>query len=267
MNRIYLLLVLAHWAGCSTATDKLHPSDAVVDAGQVPPLELTSDLCDDPSKLALLMDSMSRGDSSPSYGKVNAEQVLRMIEAPTDGPFYMVNLIRYRDQAKYPDGRETDLTGRQANALYSPVEFITAIGAQIVFVGEVSSTTTGAEGAWDVVAIVKYPCPLAFFAMLAHPEFQARSVHKEAGVEETIVMVTHRQSLEETEPTESPFPATADDPAFDWVRVNRFRAQAQYPDDAMQPDRTGKEAITMAICWGRLPLAQAAMMSSKTGTG
>jgi len=187
MKRMLLLAVLAQWVGCSNTKDEVSPPDTssdspIVDAGNAPPLELTPDLCDDPSKLALLMDAMSAGGDGPSFGEVNTEQVLRMTKAPTEGPFYMVNLIRYRDQAQYADGRATELTGREANALYSPIEFITAIGAQIVFVGEVASTTTGAEGAWDDVAIVEYPCPLAFFAMAAHPEFQARSEHKEAGV-------------------------------------------------------------------------------------
>ncbi len=252
MKRILLLIVLVQWVGCSNTKDEVSPPDAasdspIADAAKPPPLELTPDLCDDPSNLALLMDSMSSGDSSPSFGEVNTEQVLRMIEAPTEGPFYMVNLIRYREQAQYADGRATNLTGREANALYSPIEFITAIGARIVFVGEVASTTTGAAGVWDDVAIVEYPCPLAFFAMAAHPEFQARSEHKKAGVEATIVMVTHRQPLEDVEPAESPFPATADDPAFEWVRVNRYREQAQYSEDANEPSRTGQEAMDLYI--------------------
>jgi len=247
MKRIVWLVVMVVLCGCSNTGDTENISDLAdsdtVDAVNTPPLELTPDLCDDPNNLALLMDSLNSGDSNPSFGTVNTEQVLRMTEAPTEGPFYMVNLIRYREQARYADGRATDLTGREADALYSPIEFITAIGAKIVFVGDVSSTTTGAEGAWDDVAIVEYPCPLAFFAMAAHPEFQARSVHKEAGVEATIVMVTHRQPLEETEPVDPLFPATADDPAFEWVRVNRYRLPTRYPEDANEPSRTGQEAM------------------------
>ena len=49
----------------------------------------------------------------------------------------MVNLIKYREWAVYADGRETDLTGREANALYNPVEFLSAIGARVVFSTEV----------------------------------------------------------------------------------------------------------------------------------
>ncbi|MDP6946999.1 MAG: hypothetical protein QF464_22810, partial [Myxococcota bacterium] len=241
-------------AGAMDATTVDDVTDDDADAGDTstadasanaPPLELTPDLCDDPSKMAALLDSAVGSDGDPSFGEVDTEQVLRMVEAPTEGPFYMVNLIRYRDQAEYPDGRATDLTGREANALYAPIDFLAAIGAQVVFVGEVERATMGEEGTWDEVAIVEYPCPIALFAMSAHPDFQARAVHKDAGMEESIVMVTHLQPLEDVEPPETPFPATADDPAFDLVRVNRHREQAQYADGSNEPDRTGQEAMDL----------------------
>ena len=215
------------------------------DAFPVPPVELTPDLCDDPSKMALLVESMGVGGGDPSYAEINEAQVMTMIQAPTEGPFYMVNLIRYREWAEYPDGRQTDLTGREANALYSPIEFLEAIGARAVFNGEVVGTTLGEEGTWDEVAIVEYPCPLALFAMVAHPEFQARAVHKDAGLEASIVMVTHLQPLGDVDPGESPFPATTDDPAFELVRVFELNQQAQYGDDSDEPPRSGQEALDL----------------------
>jgi hypothetical protein len=83
-----------------------------------------SDLCSDQRNLSGLLGSLgSREDTgSSSLGDVNEELLRSMLSAPTDGPFYMFNLIRYREWAVYPDGRETDLTGREANALYAPTE-------------------------------------------------------------------------------------------------------------------------------------------------
>jgi hypothetical protein len=228
----------------SATSDSATSDSAASDGAEAPPVELTPDLCDDPSKMALLVESLG-GGGSPSYGEINLEQIQRMVAAPTQGPFYMVNLIRFREQAVYPDGRETDLTGSEANALYAPVEFLAAIGARAVFAGQVIGTTIGQDGAWDEVAIVEYPCPLALFAMSAHPEFQARSVHKEAGVEASIVMVTHLQPLEDLEPTDTPFPPTASDPAFELVQVIRHHEQAQYPTGSNEPARTGKEAMDL----------------------
>lgn len=205
------------------SSDAGHEDAGTTDAGfPPPPVELTTDLCDDPSKLALLVDSLGGEGEGPSYGAVNPAQFQRMAMAPTEGPFYMVNLIRFRERAQYPDGRATDLTGREANGLYAPTEFLTAIGARPVFVADVERTTLGESGAWDQVAIVEYPCPLALFAMSAHPEFQARSIHKDAGLEKSIVMVTHLQPLGDVETSTSPFPATPQDPAFEHVQVFRL---------------------------------------------
>jgi hypothetical protein len=193
--------------------------------------------------MARLLPSLSDTESSPSFGDINLDQVQRMLEAPTDGPFYMVNLIQYREKAVYPDGQDTDLTGREANALYSPLEFLSAIGARIVYSATVSQQLDGDETAWDDVAIVEYPCPLAFFAMISDPDFKARAIHKDAGVEATYVMVTNRvPTSPSTPPTDSPFASADDDPAFDLVHVMDFRDEAQYKADITEPDRSGQEA-------------------------
>jgi len=261
-----VLTSVAVWPGCTESETNVSPAadagdvnasadaadgDLATDNGAAtaPPVELTTELCDNPSLMAQLMQTLggNEGDpgDGPSYGETNIEQFQRMMQAPTEGPFYMVNLIKFRDKAVYADGRETELTGREANALYSPTEFLTAIGARPVFIGEVASVTAGDEGAWDEVAIVEYPCPLALFAMSAHPEFQARSVHKSAGLEKSIVMVTHLQPLPDGTPAASPFPATAQDPAFQHVQVFRYRDQATYGARSNEPTRTGKEAMDL----------------------
>ena len=115
---------------------------------------LTPEICDDPTMLMSLLGdfqsgglgSIGLGDDGPSYGQLNEQQIQRMLlQSPTDGPFYMVNLIEFRDQAEYADGRETNLTGREANQLYNATPYIHAIGGRPVFVGEVDSTI----GIWD----------------------------------------------------------------------------------------------------------------------
>ncbi|MBW2700142.1 MAG: hypothetical protein JRF33_04930 [Deltaproteobacteria bacterium] len=237
MRHMKLLLALLVGAGLVGCADDKH-SDVVT---------LTMDLCLDPAIMERLEESMTPS-GQPGYGEIQEEQVRRMAAAPTEGPFYMVNLIRYRELAVYPDGRETDLTGREADALYAPIDFLSAIGARVVFVGDVGDILIGEEGGWEQVAIVEYPCPLAFFAMAAHPDFQARAIHKEAGVEETIVMVTElipSALPEDFEPPQSPYPATAEDPAFEMIHVLRYHEQAQYEPGAGEPTRTGREAMDL----------------------
>ncbi|HBQ13503.1 MAG TPA: hypothetical protein DEF51_20965 [Myxococcales bacterium] len=218
------------------------------DAGEAPPIELTTTLCDDPSNLRAVLEASQGGEGSSPFGGANQSQIERMLAAPTEGPFYMFNLIRYRERAVYPDGRETDLTGREANALYSPVEFLQAIGARPVFITEVHDQIDGDDILWDEIAIVEYPCPLAFFAMLSQPEFQARAIHKEAGVERTIAIVTDLVPIPSpTDPdqSEAAFPPTAEDPAFDLIHVMDFHDIAQYEPAAGEPERTGGEAWEM----------------------
>ena len=208
-----------------------------------PALELSPNLCDDPANLELIKDSLMKGGGDgPSYGEVNLEQTMRMLQAPTEGPFYMVNLIEYREQAVYADGRATTLTGREADALYSPGEYLAAIGARQVFMGEVTQTTLGEEK-WDRVAIVEYPCPLSSFAMAADPSFQARSEHKDAALESSIIMVTHVQPLDPVGALVVPYPATEDDPSFELVLVFRYHEEAQYDADLTEPSRSGQEAM------------------------
>ena len=46
------------------------------------------------------------------------EQIKGFMEPVSEGPICMVNLLRFKDKAAYEDGRDTDLTGREAYALY-----------------------------------------------------------------------------------------------------------------------------------------------------
>ena len=248
LNSLLALMICAALVGCG---DEGNTNGDGGDGGgdgpanvDTAPLELTTDLCDDPANMTAVLESPS-GNALFASGQFNEEQVERMIASPTEGPFYMFNLIRYREEAVYADGRETDLTGREANALYNPAEFISAIGARAVFNTEVDDQIDGDDILWDDIAIVEYPCPVAFFAMLAYPDFQERAIHKDAGVETTIVIVT---DLEPTPPPEDPdqseaaFPPTDDDPAFDLIHVMDFHDIAQYEPGAGEPERTGEEA-------------------------
>ncbi|MEM1141511.1 MAG: hypothetical protein AAGI88_02915 [Pseudomonadota bacterium] len=225
--------------------EELIASGDVPDPEQVGPLPLTPDICEDPVNMAIIQDSLAWRDGLDASALI-LEQVDRMVVEPTRGPFYMLNLIRYREFAEYADGRETDLTGREANALYSPVEFLAAIGAAPVYVAPVQEQLEGEDVIWEDVAIVRYPCPAGFFAMATDPEFRERLLNKDAGVESTIVMVTYLQpsmlpaDMEFPEPA---FPATAEDAGFDLVEVMDFREMAEYEAGSGEPERTGAEAF------------------------
>lgn len=123
------------------------------------------------------------------YGTPNREMMGRWLQlaAEDDGPFWALNLMRYRERAEYADGRESSLTGREADDAYAPLGPLEAIGAVPAFLGDVGHQAVGSPG-WDRVGIVRYPSRAGFFAMQQREDFKELHEHKEAGMEFTIVM-------------------------------------------------------------------------------
>jgi len=124
----------------------------------------------------------------PSYGTPNFEMLGRwmQLDATEDGPFWALNLMKYHAVAQYADGRP-GVSGQEADDAYAPLAPLAAIGAVPAFLGEVLDQRLG-EPTWDRVGIVRYPSRAAFFAMQQRDDFKVQHVHKEAGMEFTIVM-------------------------------------------------------------------------------
>jgi uncharacterized protein (DUF1330 family) len=104
---------------------------------------------------------------------------------PDDGPFVMVNLLRFRDRAAYADGSDAHLTGREAYDRYAIVvrSLIEDLGGRVVYSGAVTGLLLGeVEDLWDAVALVEYPSLGAFQAMIRSPELRAIEHHRAAGL-------------------------------------------------------------------------------------
>jgi hypothetical protein len=125
----------------------------------------------------------------PGYGTPNWELIGRWLELPQadDGPFWALNLMRYREVADYGDGATAGRSGREADDEYAPLGPLEAIGAMVAFHGDVVNQPLGSP-VWDRVGIVRYPSRAAFFAMQRRDDFKQQHVHKEAGMAATIVM-------------------------------------------------------------------------------
>jgi hypothetical protein len=125
------------------------------------------------------------------YGKPNIDMLRTWIGRPPedDGPFWAVNLMQYRPVADYGDGSAPTKSGREADDEYAPVEVLADLGAMIVLFADVTAQSDD-EPAWDRVAIVRYPTRASFMAMQQRKDFQEKHVHKEAGMQFTIVMAT-----------------------------------------------------------------------------
>jgi len=102
------------------------------------------------------------------------------------GPIHMLNLVRLRARAAYPDGREA--TGAEAYAAYGresqPV--FARLGGKIVWRGHFELTLIGPEEErWDLAFIAEYPGVAAFVEMIRDPVYREAVKHRQAAVEDS----------------------------------------------------------------------------------
>jgi uncharacterized protein (DUF1330 family) len=102
------------------------------------------------------------------------------------GPIHMLNLVRFRDRAAYPDGRAA--TGAEAYAAYGreshPV--FSRLGGRIVWRGNFELMLIGpGEERWDECFIAEYPSVAAFVEMIRDPLYREAVKHRQAAVLES----------------------------------------------------------------------------------
>jgi|ETN07SMinimDraft_1059922.scaffolds.fasta_scaffold07395_3 uncharacterized protein (DUF1330 family) len=115
----------------------------------------------------------------------SGEQIKGFFEPGADGPIYMLNLLKFREKAEYEDGRESDLTGKEAYALYGAAvsKILTNLGGGAMFNAKVERLMLGEVGElWDSVAIAMYPNRQAMIDMMQSEEYQAIHHHRHAGL-------------------------------------------------------------------------------------
>jgi uncharacterized protein (DUF1330 family) len=114
------------------------------------------------------------------------------------GPVVMLNLLRFRAKAVYPDGRPSDLTGRQAYDLYGAAmqKVIEEQGGRVLFGGDIASLVIGnVEDLWDTCVLVEYPSAAAFAAIVTSPEVTEIGVHRAAGLEGQLLIRVSQLAL------------------------------------------------------------------------
>jgi len=98
----------------------------------------------------------------------------------------MVNLLRFREKAAYPDGRDPDLSGREAYVRYAGRmrDLVEAVGGRFVLGADALGLLLGeVEEAWHTVGIVEYPDSKTLVRISASPEFREIESHRLAGLE------------------------------------------------------------------------------------
>ncbi|MEX0942646.1 MAG: DUF1330 domain-containing protein [Pseudomonadales bacterium] len=114
------------------------------------------------------------------------DQVRAFRDRQSGEPIQMLNLLKFRDQAIYDDGRESKLTGREAYARYAQ-GFRSVMGPKgviIIYSGDVRGVLIGeADGAWDAVAVIQYPSTQVMLDMFRDEAYQKVQAHRVAGLE------------------------------------------------------------------------------------
>lgn len=110
-------------------------------------------------------------------------------ELDRDQPIEMLNLVKFRDAAAYPEDHAlagSGLTGAEAYKNYGreTAPIIARLGAGIVWRGNWQATLIGpGDEVWDEMFIARYPSAHAFLEMVTDPDYRKAVVHRQAAVE------------------------------------------------------------------------------------
>ncbi|RDV06914.1 DUF1330 domain-containing protein [Sphingorhabdus pulchriflava] len=108
---------------------------------------------------------------------------------PRDVPIQMLNLIRYRDLAAYPEGHENAAkgwTGERAYQEYGKTSgpIFQRVGGSVLWRGAFQTVLTGpADEHWDAAFIAQYPNAGAFLEMVTDPDYRLAVVNRQAAVQ------------------------------------------------------------------------------------
>lgn len=103
------------------------------------------------------------------------------------GPIHMLNLVKLRKKAAYPDGRAA--SGVEAYKAYAresgPV--FRGLGGRQVWIGKPELMLIGPQDSeqWDIAFIAEYPSVQAFVDMLRDPRYREAVKHRQAAVEDS----------------------------------------------------------------------------------
>ena len=128
----------------------------------------------------------------------NEKQMKDFLEEGHDEPIFMINLLKFKEKASYPDKRETNLTGAEAYAIYGRevVEHLQKVGGKGIYGGKVTRLMLGeVEDLWDSVAIAMYPSRKAMLEMISNPDYIKSAQHRIAGLEGQLNIETNSEDI------------------------------------------------------------------------
>lgn len=123
------------------------------------------------------------GSIDPTRAQFDAFKAL-----PRDQPIQMLNLVRVRALADYPDGHPNHgkgMTGLDAYRAYGreSAALFKDVGGRQIWAGKPEAVVTGPDDEqWDLAFIAEYPDAAAFLAMVTNPEYREWVKHRQAAV-------------------------------------------------------------------------------------
>ena len=104
----------------------------------------------------------------------------------------MLNMLRFRKTAAYPDGRPA-VPGREAYARYSMAasQQVAKVGGSLVWIGGALGSVIGPpDEQWDQIFLVRYPSIEKFIEMIGSAAYQKAVVHRSSALEDSRLIVT-----------------------------------------------------------------------------
>ncbi|HEY9161523.1 MAG TPA: hypothetical protein VIS94_10600 [Desulfomonilia bacterium] len=134
-------------------------------------------------------------DDMSAVGKANFR---RFMEADDGKPFYMVNLMKYREKALYHEGEFPDVkTGEDAAKLYNRAvikELIKRGSYPVFYSRKMANLISDSDGTdfFEHVGIVRYRSRRDLLNMVESPVYEECIKHKWASLEKTVAVPTRR---------------------------------------------------------------------------
>ncbi len=115
-------------------------------------------------------------------------------DLPRDEPIHMLNLLRYRELAEYPEGHPhhgNGWSGQRAYQEYGTTSgpILRRVGGSIVWRGSFQTMVTGpGDKDWHDGFVAQYPSAAAFLEMVSDPDYQIAVQNRTAALIDSRLM-------------------------------------------------------------------------------
>jgi len=109
------------------------------------------------------------------------EQFFALRDSQHQGAVHLLNLIRLRERADYPDGRNA--SGVEAYQTYGRMSepVLARLGVKIIWEGQLETMLIGPGAeSWDLFFVAEYPSVQAFVEIIRDPVYREAAAHRKA---------------------------------------------------------------------------------------